>query len=258
MLRQKKIWDASLANVIVRATPPMSFGPFRIAGPAGPLFREGIEVPLRAKAVQILWLLATWHGDAFSKEALIEAAWPDRVVSESGLSVCIREIRDALGDNSRAPRYVQTMHRHGYRFIGRVTETGRAMHHAYFAGRHGELERLQREFEAAQLGELRLVLISGNAGLGKSALIETWCAATKASTEARIAVGRCHDQSGNVEAYLPFLDALRHMINSADGPEVLAQMRRVAPNWLLQFPALISDDDRDALSAQTRDVDTLM
>ncbi len=245
-----------METVIARANPPACFGPFRLAGPAGPLFRDGMEIPLRQKALTVLWLLISSRGQAISKESLMDAVWPDRVVSDGSLSVCIRKIREALGDDHRAPRYVQTMHRHGYRFVGRVTGTSRAAHYADFVGRHVELERLQREFEAAQMGEHRLVLVSGNAGVGKSALIETWCAATEASVEARIVVGRCIDQSGAGETYLPFLDALRCMTSDVDGPDVVAMMRRVAPSWLLQFPALISDDDRDALSAQTRDADT--
>lgn len=236
-------------------TQPACFGPFRLFGPVGPLLRDGIEVPLRHKSVRVLWMLVSTSGEALSKEALMNAVWPGQVVADSSLSVCIREIRAALDDDSRTPRYVQTMHRHGYRFVGRVSKSRRAVQHTYFVGRHEELEGLSREFEFVQRGERRLVLVSGDAGLGKSALIETWCTATEASSDARIVVGRCLDQTGNVEAYSPFLDAIGRMVSGPDASEVLTAMRSVARSWLLQFPALISESERTALNAFARDVD---
>jgi len=199
--------------------------------------------------------LISQPGQPFSKDELTDAIWPDRIVSDSSLTVCIREIREALGDDSRTPRYVQTMHRHGYRFIGRIATAGRAAHHAHFVGRHAELEVLRQAFEAAQHGERHLILVSGHAGVGKSSLIETWRASIEASTDAWIVIGRCMDQSGAGEAYLPFLDALRRMASGPDADEVIAQMRRIAPSWLLLFPALITEGDREALVAETRDTD---
>ena len=70
-----------------------------------------------------------------------------------------------------------------------------------------------------------------------------------------LAVGRCIDQSGAGEAYLPFLDALRRAASGPDADEVIAHMRRVAPNWLIQLPALLSDGEHEALAIQTRDAD---
>ena len=234
---------------------PVCFGPFRLVGPAGPLFRNGVQIPLRAKSIRTLWLLAERGGQPVSKDELTEAIWGGKVVSESSLSVCIREIREALGDDPRSPRYVQTMHRHGYRFIGHVSGAGRATPHAHFVGRHAEWEQLDGEFEAMLGGEHRLVLVSGHAGVGKTALIDAWRAASRARTEARIVVGRCIDQSGASEAYLPFLDALRRMTGGADAEDVLMLMRRCAPSWLLQFPSWIGDNERDALSAAARGAD---
>lgn len=227
----------------------------RLAGPAGPLFRGRIEISLRAKAVQTLWVLLNRAGDAISKQELIEAVWPDRVVNEGSLSVCIREIRSALGDDPNAPRFVQTMHRYGYRFICPIVEFDHETHHSHFVGRHAELRQLQQQFEAVREGEHRLVLVSGHAGIGKSALIESWSAAVEARAEARVVIGKCLDQSGAGETYLPFIDALRRLASGVDAAHVLSTMRRVAPGWLMQFPAFIGDDERDALRAETIGVD---
>ena len=100
------------------------FGPFELAGPKEPLTQNGTMIPLRAKSLDVLWLLVTYAGTSVSKHTFFEKIWDTKAVSEASLAVCIREIREALGDDARAPRYVQTMHGLGYRFIGKVEKTG--------------------------------------------------------------------------------------------------------------------------------------
>ena len=56
-----------------------------------------------------------------SKEELFQTVWAETVVSEAALTFCIRELRRALGDEAREPRYIETVHRRGFRFIAAVT-----------------------------------------------------------------------------------------------------------------------------------------
>src|SRR5206468_3414950 len=60
-------------------------------------------------------------GQLVSKEALLNAVWPQTYVSDVVLMVCIRELRRALGDDAKQPRYIETVHRRGYRFIAAAT-----------------------------------------------------------------------------------------------------------------------------------------
>lgn len=71
---------------------------------------------------RIAWRVVTVRcaGEVITKEALFAAVWPDRVVSDGALSSCLRELRQALGDDQKAPRYIATVHRVGYRFIAKV------------------------------------------------------------------------------------------------------------------------------------------
>src|SRR5215831_13034827 len=73
---------------------------------------------LTPQAWAVLAVLVAQAGQLVTKETLFETAWPDTVVSEAALVVCIRKIRQALGDTARTPQYVETVHRRGYRFIG--------------------------------------------------------------------------------------------------------------------------------------------
>ncbi len=59
-----------------------------------------------------------------TKDELLDACWPETAVSDTVLKVCIREIRGALGDDTQSPRFIETAHRRGYRFIGQVAEDG--------------------------------------------------------------------------------------------------------------------------------------
>lgn len=85
------------------------------------LRRGGQTVHLTPKALQLLELLLEARPRPLSKETLLEKLWPDTFVSEANLPSLIKEIRDAIGDDARAPRFIKTAHRHGYSFSGAAT-----------------------------------------------------------------------------------------------------------------------------------------
>jgi pimeloyl-ACP methyl ester carboxylesterase/DNA-binding winged helix-turn-helix (wHTH) protein len=98
-----------------------TFGPFRLDLAAGQLRRGDAVVPLAPKAFTVLQHLVTRSGQLVTKDELLELAWADVHVGDGALKVCIREIRRALQDDSKAPAYIETAHRRGYRFIAPVT-----------------------------------------------------------------------------------------------------------------------------------------
>jgi DNA-binding winged helix-turn-helix (wHTH) protein len=73
---------------------------------------------LPPKPLAVLAYLVAHAGQVATKEALLEAVWPDTVVTEGVLKTCLGQIRQALGERANAPRYIATVHRRGYRFIG--------------------------------------------------------------------------------------------------------------------------------------------
>ena len=82
------------------------------------LTRHGDAVPLSPHLVDILAHLASHPGELVSKEALLDRFWPGINVTDNTLARAIADIRRALGDEAGAPRYIQTIARRGYRFIG--------------------------------------------------------------------------------------------------------------------------------------------
>jgi DNA-binding winged helix-turn-helix (wHTH) protein len=77
-------------------------------------------VALTPKAVAMLRYLVERPGRLITKEELLTALWPGVCVSDAVLKVNVREIRRALRDDARQPRFIATMHRRGYRFIARA------------------------------------------------------------------------------------------------------------------------------------------
>jgi eukaryotic-like serine/threonine-protein kinase len=96
------------------------FDPFRFDLAEGSLWRDGAEVRLPPRSMVILQHLVERAGAIVSKQALIDAGWKDAHVGEASLTEAIGIIRQALDDDPQQPRYIQTVHRRGYRFIAPI------------------------------------------------------------------------------------------------------------------------------------------
>jgi len=96
------------------------FPPFQLDLGAGRLLRGAQPVDIRPKAMAVLQYLSQRPGQLVSKEEILQAVWPDVFVEESVLKVTIGEIRKALADPCHEPRFIETAHRRGYRFIGKI------------------------------------------------------------------------------------------------------------------------------------------
>src|SRR5688572_4758345 len=97
---------------------PILFGPFCLDRAGARLLRDGRPVALTPKAFDLLHLLASKPGRLITKEELLAAIWPDVLVSDASIKVCVSEVRKALDDGAKTPQYIETVHRRGYRFIG--------------------------------------------------------------------------------------------------------------------------------------------
>jgi DNA-binding winged helix-turn-helix (wHTH) protein len=101
------------------------FGPFTLDGRARQLRRGPHPLHLSPKAFDLLALLVERRPAAISKADIHSVLWPDTFVSDINLAVLITEIRSALGDDARHPRFVRTLHRFGYAFSGQAVEIER-------------------------------------------------------------------------------------------------------------------------------------
>jgi DNA-binding winged helix-turn-helix (wHTH) protein len=100
---------------------PLYFGPYSFDSHTGQLWRGTLEVRLTPKALAVLHVFVTRPGQVVTKDEFFQAVWSDTVVSDDALTSCIQELRQALHDNARKPRFIETVHRRGYRFLPATT-----------------------------------------------------------------------------------------------------------------------------------------
>jgi TolB-like protein/Flp pilus assembly protein TadD len=98
----------------------LTFGRYRLEPRSG-LMSGAREIRLTPKALALLSFIAERPGEVITKEELFGAVWPETTVGDAALVTCIQELRKALRDDARKPHYIETLHRRGYRFIGKTT-----------------------------------------------------------------------------------------------------------------------------------------
>jgi len=237
------------------------FGPFRLDEAEALLVRDGQAVDVPPRAFQVLCELARRPGQLVTKDALIDAVWGHHHLNESALKNIVSQLRQALGDDAREPRIIQTASRRGYRFIATLAPDAAAPPDAArrpearapmppadptLVGRAAALAQLSAAWAAAQRQQRQLVFVLGEAGAGKSTLVERFVT----GSDARVAFGQCIEHYGSGEPYMPVLEALNTLCRLAGGAALIRTMRDVAPTWLLQMPWFVSDEDRHTLQRE--------
>src|SRR5262249_44097873 len=101
----------------------LTFDRFRLDPARGRLLGDSGPIALTPKALTLLEYLAARPGRLVKKSEVLDAVWPGVFVADGALKVCIREIRRALGDDAHSPRFIETAHRRGYRFIAAVAQS---------------------------------------------------------------------------------------------------------------------------------------
>src|SRR5262249_53451270 len=109
---------------------------------------------------------------------------------------------------------------------------------APLVGREKELARLQEWYAAASAGTCKLAFVSGEAGIGKTALVNRFLASLRTMGQAWISMGQGVQHHGAGEAYLPVLTVLSQFAREAEHGELRAVLQQHAPNWLVRLPAL--------------------
>ncbi len=169
-------WDKT---AVPNDSTVIRFGAFRLLPVQRQLQRDGVAVPLGARAMDLLLHLTAQAGIIVTKQALMKAVWPDRIVEENNLTVNMTALRRALGDSSDGEPLIRTVTGRGYVFVAPLLDdqaprSPPAPERATPAlpqptmrliGRDAALSDLQR-----LLLDRRVVSVVGPGGVGKTAL----------------------------------------------------------------------------------------
>ena len=238
--------------------PSPRFGEFVLDLSNETLEGPGGSEQLTPRVFTLLCYLIDHAGVLVTKRDLLDEVWSDVIVGDAVLKVAVRELRKRLGDDPRQPRFIETVHRRGYRFIAPVVggESSRnesapsvpvptsTPESPLISGRDSALSRLADAWAEAREGRRACLLISGESGIGKTALIDAFLSTLG---ETRIARGQCVEHHGAGEPYLPMLDAMGRLVRGEERAPLLGSLMRHAPAWLAQLPALRKEVDAEAL-----------
>ena len=169
--------------------------------------------------------------------------------------------RTGFGDEAKIPRFIETVHGSGYRFVAKVTSAApkvatrqppvlvRAPKPIVF-GRAEELARLQSWYSRVLEGQRRVVFVTGEAGIGKTTFVQTFLDSVQQQGTALVGCGQCVEQCGGGEPYMPVLEALSRLGREPGGERVVGLLDRFAPTWLAQMPELLAPAERGRLQGQ--------
>ena len=157
-----------------------------------------------------------------------------------------------------AQQFIETLHRRGYRFIAPVREEtpqpcllSRPASPGKLVGRNEPLTELRKQLEKALTGERQVVFITGEPGIGKTALVDEFQRlVSEEVTGIIVARGQCIEGYGGKEPYYPVLEALGQLCRGAGRESVLEILASQAPTWLVQLPGFLKRENRERLQRE--------
>lgn len=120
LLRIPRDSPGQLRSPSVMSRQHINFGSYRFEPATARLWADQREIKLTRKAAGVLGLLVERAGQPVTKQDLFASVWRNTVVSDDALTTCIQELRKALGDDAKQPRYIETRHRYGYCFVAEL------------------------------------------------------------------------------------------------------------------------------------------
>ncbi len=225
------------------------------------LWRGTEEIRLTRKACAILQCLIDASGGIVTHDAILSSVWPGTHVQADNIKVLVHEIRAALQDDPRDPRFIRSEPGRGYSFIAPVLDaplpqpdSRDSAISSIFVNHHDDLARLSGTLTDPSRSDCRVILVEGERGMGKTALCDAFMQLARDVPAVRICYGQSVAHAGKPEPYQPIADALHHL--SRQSPSTMpALFSQHAPTWLRRLPPWVADAARsteDVLYEPTR------
>lgn len=249
-----------------------AFGPFRLDTATQLLWKEASNITLTPKVYRLLLYFLQHSGRLISHAELFDIVWNGRNVSDSALRLAVNSLRKALQDESKAPRYILTVCKRGYRFLAEVIvkdchqnpDAGEIIPLQYrpqaqvcptWIEYTQELMKLQEAFQQASNGERRLIFLHGEQGIGKTTLLDMFLTKTQ-HPELAVLLARCVQMREAAEPFLPLLEALELHCREPYGRFLIERLNQLAPSWLYQMLNVLDHDEIAMLQPKVTHINT--
>ena len=227
------------------------FGCFQLDTRNECLWQNGTRVGLTPKPFAVLRYLVENPQRLVTYDELLEKLWPETYVQPQVLRTYVLELRKVLGETVESPQFIRTVPGRGYWFLAQVedelgykTDNRRpqsAPQAGHIVGREQELERLTGLLGHATQGNRQVIFVTGETGIGKTALIDLFCRQRCSEDQVCIARGQCVEGFAGKEAYYPVIEALGQLCSPNEGKKYAHVMQQKAPSWYTQLAALHND-----------------
>ena len=223
------------------------FGCFQLDTSNECLWQSGTRIGLTPKLFAVLRYLVENPRRLVTHDELLDKLWPNTFVQPQVLRTYVLELRKLLGDSAESPRFIRTVAGRGYWFLAHV-EDGKApaadTHHPAAGrvfGRQQESERLNGLLGHATQGDRQVAFVTGETGMGKTALIDLFCRQQCVEPQVHIARGQCVEGFAGKEAYYPVIEALGQLCSQNNGKKHAQVLQQKAPSWYAQIAAVHGD-----------------
>src|SRR6185437_10329979 len=219
-----------------------AFGEFRLDLADECLWRESQRLSLTPRPFAVLRYLVENPQRLVTHDELLEALWPETYVQPQVLRTYVLELRKLLGDDPACPQFIETIPKRGYRFVAPITHQARQSdqpnpHRPVLVGRGPELAILQDRFLSARNADRPTLFLTGDPGIGKTALIDDFCERVCLQhAPVRVARGQSIEGFAGKETFYPVREALNGLC-SAEDEKARALLTAAAPAWFTHAPA---------------------
>ena len=225
------------------------------------LWANNLRVLLTPKCFALLRCLYERRPNLVTKSQLLESVWPSTRVEEGQVKQFVAELRRVLKDDSSSPRYIETVHGRGYRFIGELALETTSPHEAPLngsrplschdgvqtsvvrepLGRSDRLEQLQCLAQHALEGQPTLACLTGESGIGKTTLANAFVRRICATHPFKLLHSQCIETFSHEENYAPILDAMGRMRTGLERDNLMLLLETHAPSWHERVSAATAD-----------------
>jgi DNA-binding winged helix-turn-helix (wHTH) protein/tetratricopeptide (TPR) repeat protein len=229
----------------------LSFPPFTLDLTDATLMRGHKKLAVLPKDFAVLHYLASHAGHLVTKDALLQTVWNETHVSAGVLKTSIERLRRTLGDRATTPRFIETVQRRGYRFIGKVVSSQHSVvsscsppsqssalspQHSVFVGRDREMAELLACLGDTCNGQGRLVLLVGEPGIGKTRTANELALQARARA-IPVLHGRCEEGDGTPPLW-PWTQVVRNYLSQTATPQLRKDLGAGTADMARAFPEI--------------------